>query len=65
MKEMYSVQELAEKFGVTEHTISRWARAGKIPALRLAGKLWRFPKEEVDRWLESQRNVKPETVLGE
>jgi|YNPNPStandDraft_1061719.scaffolds.fasta_scaffold51535_3 excisionase family DNA binding protein len=53
-KQFYSVEELAAALHLHPTTIREHARAGRIPAVRI-GRLWRFPKEWIDRWLEEQR----------
>jgi excisionase family DNA binding protein len=45
-REYMTAVEVAELFGVSVSTITRLAKAGKIPAVRL-GTLWRFRREEV------------------
>jgi excisionase family DNA binding protein len=45
-REYMTTAEVAELFGVSNSTIVRLAKAGKIPAVRL-GSLWRFRREEV------------------
>jgi len=53
-KQMYSSQELSKVLGKAERTLQEWAQKGKIPAVRVGIK-WRFPKEEVDRWLSQRK----------
>ena len=47
--------EVAKYLGMTERTIYMWAQQGKIPAFKV-GSVWRFRRNEVDRWLESTRS---------
>jgi excisionase family DNA binding protein len=54
-KQMYSTRELSKLLGKAERTLQQWAQEGKIPALRVGIK-WRFPKEEIDRWLSERKN---------
>lgn len=44
------MQEGAEYLRLSVHTIYKMAQNGKIPALK-AGKMWRFRREDIDRWL--------------
>ena len=53
-KQFYSAAEMATMLGVAKSTILSRARAGAIPALRI-GRLWRFPKQKVESWLEQQQ----------
>ncbi|HEX2575692.1 MAG TPA: BldC family transcriptional regulator [Aquihabitans sp.] len=41
--------EVAELFRVTPKTVTRWAEAGKLPAIRTLGGHRRFPEREVLR----------------
>lgn len=47
-----SVEEIAEYLGVSKDTIYTWIDAKGIPAHRL-GRLWKFKRDEVDRWVKS------------
>ena len=47
--------EVAKYLGVTERTLYQWAQSGKVPALKV-GSVWRFRRNEIDRWLESNRS---------
>ena len=45
-----TVDAVAQYLGVVPDTIYRKARRGEIPAVKM-GKIWRFPKETLDQWL--------------
>ena len=45
-----NVDEVARYLRVVPDTIYRKARRGEIPAVKM-GKVWRFPKETIDKWL--------------
>ncbi|HBH97857.1 MAG TPA: AlpA family transcriptional regulator [Candidatus Omnitrophica bacterium] len=45
-----TVDDVAHYLGVVPGTIYRKARRGEIPAVKM-GKIWRFPREALDRWL--------------
>ena len=45
-----NVGEVARYLRVVPDTIYRKARRGEIPAIKM-GKVWRFPKETLDKWL--------------
>jgi len=53
MTQLMTLQEMADYLRVTEKTIYRLLRRGKIPATKV-GNQWRFDKTLVDEWL--QRN---------
>ena len=50
MTQVMTVDEVAQYLGVVPDTVYRKARRGEIPAVKM-GKMWRFPKETLDRWL--------------
>lgn len=43
--------EVAELFGVDPKTVTRWARTGRLPAVRTLGGHRRFPADVVARCL--------------
>jgi excisionase family DNA binding protein len=45
-----SVDEIAEYLGVKRDTVYKWIGRKGMPAHK-AGRLWKFKKEEVDRWV--------------
>ena len=47
--------EVGKYLGVAERTIYMWAQQKKIPAFKV-GSVWRFRREDVDTWLESNRS---------
>jgi len=50
---LYDAHEVALQCKVSEKSLHRWARSGKIPAVKF-GKLWRFRKSAIDAWLDSK-----------
>ncbi len=51
----WEVKHVAEYLGVAEWTVRHWVSQGKIPYYKLNGRLVRFSKREIDRWLRSQQ----------
>jgi excisionase family DNA binding protein len=51
MAKLLTVEEVAQYLRVTEKTIYRLLRQGKIPSTKV-GRQWRFNKAVVDKWLE-------------
>ncbi len=45
-----SVDEIATHLGVKRDTIYKWIDRKNLPAHKV-GRLWKFRKEEVDRWV--------------
>ena len=50
---LMTIEDLADYLKVTRRTIYDWVKHHKIPALKLVGQ-WRFKKDKIDAWLESQ-----------
>ena len=50
MAELMTVQEVADYLRVTDKTIYRLLKRGKIPAARV-GRQWRFDRAAIDEWL--------------
>lgn len=47
-----SVEEIAEHLGISRDTVYTWVNEKGMPAHKV-GKLWKFQKVEVDRWIRS------------
>lgn len=60
----YSIRDLVSLLGKPERTIRKWAEKGRIPVHKV-GRKWRFPKEEMDRWLSEQKGNASETPQAE
>jgi len=45
-----TTKEVAEYLKLHEITVCKYAAEGKIPAIRI-GRVWRFDKEAIDRWI--------------
>ena len=50
IREVMTVEEVADYLQVSHRSIYNLAAAGEIPAAKVAGQ-WRFKKTEVDAWL--------------
>jgi excisionase family DNA binding protein len=64
MSEMLTAKEIQELLHVDRSTIYRMAEQGRIPAIKV-GRQWRFPKDRIDLWLQSQasKGGVPESTL--
>lgn len=51
---MLTINEVAELLAFYPVTIRDWVRAGKLPAVRIAGQ-WRFDPAELAGWVEAKR----------
>ena len=55
--------EVAAMFRVNPKTVTRWARAGKISAIRTLGGHRRFRASEIRHFLEQRRGSRPHLTL--
>lgn len=55
-----NVEEVAHYLRVASATVYRLAQRGEIPAAKV-GRVWRFQRTAIDRWLEEQGSI---TLLG-
>ena len=53
IKELWTVKDVAQYLKLQPETIRNMARKGDLPAIKLS-RMWRFSKDEVELWLESQ-----------
>lgn len=61
----WTAPQVAEYLQVHVVTIRKWARDGKIPHVRIPpGGEYRFTREEIDRWLESERTSGPNETIA-
>ncbi len=54
----YSLEEVAERLGISERTVRRWIKAGDLPAYQ-PGREYRIRSTDLEEFLE-QRKVRPE-----
>ena len=55
MADWIGLSEAAELLGVHPNTVRSWADQGRIPVHRTSGRHRRFRREEIEIWVESQR----------
>ncbi|MFH1338324.1 MAG: helix-turn-helix domain-containing protein [Candidatus Omnitrophota bacterium] len=53
---LLTIEKAAEYLGIHPGTLYRWARAKRIPAVKM-GRVWRFRRERLDEWLDKQTGV--------
>jgi excisionase family DNA binding protein len=63
--EYLTAQQLAEILQVSESTIHRLRRAGRIPAVELSGRLIRFNLRDVQKALKAMHTRRPHEDGGE
>jgi len=54
-----TLEEVAQYLKVSKDSIYRLAQKGKMPASKI-GNLWRFKREEIDKWMKNKRIIKNE-----
>ena len=47
-----SVDEIATYLGIKRDTVYKWITERQMPGHKI-GRLWKFSKEEVDKWVKS------------
>ena len=55
MPEIMTTKEISKYLRVHQITICKYAAQGVIPAIRV-GRVWRFDREAIDRWLSEGDN---------
>jgi excisionase family DNA binding protein len=51
---LLSIAEVSGLLGFHEVTLRNWVRAGRLPAVRIAGQ-WRFDPAELAMWVEARK----------
>ena len=62
MTELMTIEELAGHLRVTEKTIYRLLKRGKIPAIKVT-RQWRFDKASIDEWIQQHTVGEKVTIL--
>ncbi len=52
-----SPQEVAERLGVSKETVLRLLRSGKLPAVKLGWRTWRIKRDDLDRFMNTDRTA--------
>ena len=56
MKNLLDVEDLAKYLKLQKQTIYNWLNQRKISGIKIGG-VWRFDKQEIDKWLRSQSRM--------
>jgi len=56
---LMTIDEVAGYLRVKKRTVYDWVKKGKIPAMKTVG-LWRFRRDRIDQWLESESEAATE-----
>ena len=57
MDRLMDFKETIKYLKTSRATLYRWATEKRIPAIKM-GKVWRFKRERIDKWLDDQENLK-------
>lgn len=63
MTEFLTARQLQEILRVDRTTIYRMAESGRLPGLKV-GNQWRFPRQQIEAWLQSQSGAMPAVGAG-
>lgn len=61
-EKIFTVQELADYLRMKPLTIYKHASTGRLPAFKV-GSHWRFKKQSIDLWIETQETVNSDKQL--
>jgi len=53
MRNLLDVDDLAKYLKLQKQTIYNWLNQRKLSGIKIGG-VWRFDKQEIDKWLKSQ-----------
>ena len=54
MKSLLDIHEASEILKVKVATLRAWCHQGRIPFVRVSGRLVRFRESDLERWLDAQ-----------
>ena len=57
-KEIMTLKEVAKYLGLHIMTVYKLTREGRVPAAKIGGQ-WRFKRDVLEEWLESQMHRHP------
>ncbi|MGO2089979.1 MAG: methylation-associated defense system helix-turn-helix domain-containing protein MAD1 [Oceanisphaera sp.] len=55
--QILTLKEVAAYLKLAEKTAYRLASAGKLPGFKVGGS-WRFKREDIEQWIEANKNDK-------
>jgi excisionase family DNA binding protein len=63
MAEIMTTRELSKYLKLHEITICKYAAEGLIPAIRI-GRVWRFDKKAIDKWISGENKKKTKKAVN-
>jgi len=55
--EIMTVEDVADYLRIKTSTVYEWAASGKLPGVKV-GRLWRFERSEIEKWVRENRQGK-------
>lgn len=52
MQDYYTVQQVAEKLQLKDITVQRMLRGGQLKGFKINKRIWRIPKDEIDKYVK-------------
>ena len=62
--EILKIKGVATLLKVGEKTVYSMAQTGELPAFKVRGQ-WRFSRQDIDRWIETQKQATQEDLSDE
>ena len=50
---LLTARDIAQRLNVSEYTVHRWCRMGKIPCMSIS-RIYRFDRDRIEEWLASR-----------
>lgn len=57
MEKLYTVKEVAKILSVSQNTIWRWVREGKLKSIKLSNGATRFTEKDIQEFMGVENNV--------
>ena len=61
--QLLTYDEASKLLAVKRGTLYSWVSRGKLPYMRLSGKMVRFDKDQLEQWLDNMRQTPVATEL--
>lgn len=58
-EELMTVEQVAALLKMNADSVRRLARGGRIPAVKVGGRAWRFPRSLMESYLRGEWTPKP------
>lgn len=59
MQEVYTYEQIAERYGVKALTVLKWTREKRLPAIKV-GKSYRVRREDMEAFERAQSTMRPD-----